>query len=597
MAYTINRTNGTVFATIPDGQINTQSSMILVGKNYAGYGEFLDENFLHLLENGANGTAPSAPITGQLWWDTSANLLKVYNGTTFKTISAATASSTAPTSNVTGDLWYDTVDQQLKVWTGSAFIVVGPAFSSQQGVTGAQAEQLNLAAGGNVTVTSLFVNDTRVAIVYNGAPVTLAAPLNTSFPNGIAAGITLATGDTPTPIFTGTATNAQLLDNLDSLDFMRATANTQTTGTLRVQNNTGLFVGAANVFTVNTTTTDANVRSNISNGNLVLQANVGGTIHNVARVLGTGVFAVANSATVGTTLGVTGNTTSGNLITGGIMSATANITGGNINTPGVVSSSGAVIAGGNVSGGNITTGGVISSTGNITSAANIAGQFFIGNGSQLTGLSTAVSVQKFSNGTSEGNIGAPGGNANITIGGVSNVAVFTTSGAVFTGITVPSIVKSGSNAVGNIGQTNNRFDTVFARATSASYADVAERFAADEVMEPGTVVELGGVNEITRAQSELSEQVFGVISTRPAFTMNDASGDDTTHPAVAMTGRVPVKVVGVIRKGDRLVSAGNGLARAATRDEITAFNVIGRSLVDKPTPELGTIEAIVTIRN
>ena len=67
MAYTINLTDGTIFATIPDGQVNTSSSMVLVGKNYAGYGEFLDENFIHLLENGANTTAPSSPLTGQLW--------------------------------------------------------------------------------------------------------------------------------------------------------------------------------------------------------------------------------------------------------------------------------------------------------------------------------------------------------------------------------------------------------------------------------------------------------------------------------------------------------------------------------------------------
>jgi hypothetical protein len=594
MAYTINLTDGTVFATVPDGQLNTSSSMVLVGKNFAGYGEFLDENFIHLLENGANTTAPSAPLTGQLWWDKSANLLKVYNGTIFKTISAATASSSAPTNNVTGDLWYDTVNQQLKVFTGAGFIVVGPAFSSQEGTAGAIPETIIDSSANPHFVTTLYVNDNRVAIVSQDAAFTPAAPLNAVFPT-IFNGVTL--WNSGSPVFGGTATNADLLDNLNSTDFMRATANTTTTGVLRVQNNTGLFVGAANVFNVNTTSTDANVLSNISNGNLVLQANVGGTINDVARVLGTGVFAVANAATIGTTLTVTGNATAGNLITGGQVTSVGNITGGNIATAGRVSATGVITATGNITGGNITTGGLISSTGNITSSANIAGQFFIGNGSQLTGLSAAVSVQKFSNGTTEGNIGTPGGNANITVGGVSNVAVFTTTGAVFTGITIPSIVKSGSNAVGNIGQTNNRFDTVFARATSASYADVAERFAADEYMEPGTVVELGGEYEITRSEQELSEQVFGVISTRPALTMNDASGNDNTHPAVAMTGRVPVKVVGKVRKGDRLVSAGNGIARAAKRSEITAFNVIGRSLVDKLTEEPGTVEAIVTIKN
>ena len=90
MAYTINLTDGSIFATIADGTINTGSSMILVGKNYAGYGEFLDENFIHLLESGSNTVAPSAPLTGQLWWDKTNNVMKVYNGTTFKTISAVT---------------------------------------------------------------------------------------------------------------------------------------------------------------------------------------------------------------------------------------------------------------------------------------------------------------------------------------------------------------------------------------------------------------------------------------------------------------------------------------------------------------------------
>jgi hypothetical protein len=595
MAYTINLTDGTIFATIPDGQVNTNSSMVLVGKNYAGYGEFLDENFIHLLENGANTTAPSSPLTGQLWWDKSANLLKVYNGSIFKTISAATASSSQPTNNVTGDLWYDTTNQQLKVFTGSGFIVVGPAFSSVEGTTGAIPETIIDSSANPHFVTTLYVNNSRVAIVSKDAAFTPAAPLNTLFPT-IFNGVTL--WNSGTPVFGGTATNADLLDSLNSTDFMRATANTATTGTVRVQNNTGLFVGAANVFNVNTTTTDANIKSDISNGNLVFQANVGGTTTNVARIVGsTGVFAVSNAATVGTTLSVTGNITGGNVDTGGLVSAVGNVRGGNITTPGAVSASGIISATGNITGGNIITGGLISSAGNITSSGNIAAQFFTGNGSQLTGLSAAVSVTKFSNGTSEGNIGAPGGNANITIGGVSNVAVFTTTGAVFTGITVPSIAKSGTNAVGNIGSSSNYFNRIFATATTALYADVAERFAADEVMEPGTVVELGGAQEITRAQTELSEQVFGVISTRPAFTMNGGAGEDDTHPPVAMTGRVPVKVVGRVRKGDRLVSAGNGLARAADRNEITPFNVIGRSLVDKTTPEESTIEAIVTIKN
>jgi hypothetical protein len=150
--------------------------------------------------------------------------------------------------------------------------------------------------------------------------------------------------------------------------------------------------------------------------------------------------------------------------------------------------------------------------------------------------------------------------------------------------------------VGNIGSSTSYFNRLFATATTALYADVAERFAADEYLEPGTVVELGGTAEITRSQQDLSENVFGVISTNAAYLMNGGAGEDDTHPPVAMTGRVPVKCIGMVRKGDRLVSAGDGVARAAQPGEATAFNVIGRALRDKMDEGEAYVEAIVTIK-
>ena len=594
MAYTITLTDGTVFATIADGTINTDSSMVLIGKNYAGYGDFLDENFVHLLENSSNTTAPSAPLTGQLWWDSANSLLKVYNGTLFKTISAATSSATAPTSNVTGDLWYDTVNQQLKVWTGSAFLVVGPAFSSSQGTSGAIPETITDSVGATKFITSLYVNNNRVGIVYDGSSFTPQASLVSTFPT-VFPGITLTTTNSPT--FAGTANNASFLNSLTSSQFMRSDQNTSTTGVVRILNDSGLFVGTGNALSITETGNDTLLRGDISGGNLVIGANVSGTIFTVARALGaTGTFAIANAATVGTTLSAAGNVTGGNLVTGGLVSAIGNIRGGNVISLAAMSAA-TVSATANVTGGNLVTTGLISATGNISSAANIAGTFFIGNGALLTGLSAAVSVQKFSNGTTEGNIGVPGGNANITVGGVSNVVVFTTTDQIFgTQITVPSIAKSGTNAVGNIGSSANYFNRIFATATTALYADVAERFAADEYLEPGTVVELGGSAEITRARTELTDSVFGVISTRAAYLMNGGAGEDDTHPPVAMTGRVPVLVTGPVSKGDRLVAAGNGVARAAQPGEATAFNVIGRSLADKLDPDPGSIEAIVAIK-
>ena len=592
MAYVINLTDGTTFATIADGTVNTSSSMILVGKNYAGYGEFLDENFIHLLENSASTTSPSAPLIGQLWWDKSANLLKVnFNGnpsTGWKTISAATASASAPSSNVTGDLWYDTVNQQLKVWTGSSFIVVGPAFTSSTGTAGAVPEAIPNSAGGpDIDVTSLYVAGVRTAIVSDTAEFVPSAPISTTFPR----------------IYPG-------------LNLNKGIADAGFAGNVFNQGNLNLGAGG-NAAVVVVTTSGANVTgyttvtANVTGGNIITAgfASATGNITG-GNIITTGLLTVAgnvrggniNSAAVISAVGLItagGNVTGANITTNGIVTAAGNITGGNIITAGQFTSSGAVNAVGNITGGNLRTGGIVSATGAVTASGNIiagSGAYFLGDGGLLSNVSAAVSVTKIENGTSNVSVSSSGGNITFAVGATANVVVVSTSGVVATGITVPSITKSGSNAVGNIGSSSNYFNQVFATATTALYADVAERFAADEVLVPGTVVELGGVQEITRAQTDLSENVFGVISTRPAYTMNGGAGDDDTHPKVAMTGRVPVLVTGVVKKGDRLVSAGNGIARAAKPGEATAFNTIGRSLVDKTTPESGTIEAIVTIK-
>jgi len=178
----------------------------------------------------------------------------------------------------------------------------------------------------------------------------------------------------------------------------------------------------------------------------------------------------------------------------------------------------------------------------------------------------------------------------------ANVTAFlpTYNGNILTGTTQAANLTTGANTTaGNI--TGNWTLTTGSRLT-ATYADLAERFSADDVYTPGTVVELGGEAEITAVKYELSEDVFGVISDNMAFLMNNGAGDNETHPAVAMTGRVRVKTLGTVRKGQRLVSAGEGHARAADSGEASAFNVIGRALEDKYTSELGTVEAIVTIK-
>ena len=135
-------------------------------------------------------------------------------------------------------------------------------------------------------------------------------------------------------------------------------------------------------------------------------------------------------------------------------------------------------------------------------------------------------------------------------------------------------------------------------ATAAQYSDVAERFASDEAMAPGTVVALGGAEEICKVNEEGSDEVFGVVSSldQAAFKMNGGAGNDETHPYIAMTGRVDVKVIGSVNKGDRLISASvPGYARAATKAECTAFNVIGRALTGKTEAGQGSVLAAVRV--
>lgn len=575
MAYTINLTNGTLFATVNDGTINTASTMTLVGKNYAGYGEFLDENFIHLLENSSNNTAPPAPLVGQLWWDSTNALLKVYQGAEWKTISAATASPIAPNNNVVGELWFDTSNQQLKVWTGVSFLVVGPAYSSATGTAGAIPEVINDNTATPHFVTTIYVNNVRVAIISQDS-FTPAAPISTSFPyiyTGVTLNVTLA----------GSATYAgnvvSVTGNVTG-SYFNGTGASFSGNVISPLNVTG-NVSGGNLRTVG----QVSATGNVSGGNVL----VSGAVSSLGNVTG------ANLITAGLTT-VTGNITGGNIVTGGIVTATGNIsTAANISAANL-SISGLATITGNAAAGNVNTSGIVSAAGNITAAGNISATYVIGNGSQLTGISAAIAVAKIENGTSNVRIGSTDGNISMQVAGTANVIVIDSTTMYANIVSVTSIAKVGSNAVGNIGSSSNYFNQVFATATTALYADVAERFAADEFLAPGTVVELGGVKEITKSRTPLSENVFGVISTRPAYTMNGGAGEDDTHPKVAMTGRVPVIVTGLVGKGDRLVSAGDGIARAAAPGEATAFNTIGRALEDKLTQETGTIEAIVTIK-
>ncbi len=166
MAYTINNTAGTTLKTLADGTIDTATTdLTLIGKGYAGFGERLNENFVKLLENFSNTSAPANKIKGQLWYDSLNNQINVYTGNKFKPVGSTTNSATAPTNAVLGDMWFDTANTQLYIYTGTAWTLIGPTTVSGSGVTQVVSEAIEDNVGVQKSILRFVTNDTNVAIV------------------------------------------------------------------------------------------------------------------------------------------------------------------------------------------------------------------------------------------------------------------------------------------------------------------------------------------------------------------------------------------------------------------------------------------------
>ena len=218
---------------------------------------------------------------------------------------------------------------------------------------------------------------------------------------------------------------------------------------------------------------------------------------------------------------------------------------------------------------------------NITSASTLATV-----GTITSGIWNASVV-----GATYGGTGVNNGSNTLTLGAsvTINQNLRTTDTPTFGGITTPSITKSGTNGTGDIGSSSNYFGTVYGKATTAQYADLAENYQADKFYNPGTVLMFGGAQEVTTADADTTA-VAGVVSTNPAHLMNGAlSGANVV--AVAFTGRVPCSVIGPVKKGDLMVSAGFGFAKASIDPKVG--QVIGKALQDFPITGKGVIEVVV----
>ena len=513
MAYTISLSNGNPLlgtAGLPDGSVNTTAtSLSLIGKNYPGYGAFMMENFVRLLENFSNTTEPPYALPGQIWYDSGYKLLKINTkGTTagsneWKTLAAINTKAVREditVAPVTGEFWWDTTNRQLKCYSGllsvgdNGWVTVGPASNTSTGQSGALPDTVTDTGSIGHVIVKFYISSDLVAILSRDAEFTPSVSI-TGFAT-IKPGFNLSSGLTYPLQYYGNANVAlNLMYNgvsVPGTSFSRTDITTISTVPIITSNVGGVILGPSSDFAINvsTATTSIGLYNNDNNYDTILYVKSGGVVTPVLK---------AN----------------------GVLGATQ-----------VYS--------------NPTTGlGIATKQYVDTANASVSSYFLKRDGSNS-----------------------------------------------ITGNIAPS-----ANVTYNLGSSTAWFNNMYGKSYQAQYADLAERFEADAEYYPGTVVELGGSKEITAVCDELSESVFGVISTNAAYLMNAGAGSDKTHPPVAVNGRVPVNVVGKVSKGDRLVSAGNGIARAAKKSELTPFNVIGRSLENKDTETLGIIQAIVKLNS
>ncbi len=272
MAYQINKTDGTVVATVADGQIDTLSTdLTLIGKNYSGFGEALNENFIKLLENFASTTRPTHPIRGQIWFDVSELKLKVYSGTQFLPVSSATIANTQPTSLGVGDLWFNDVDRQLYFFDGTTAILLGPAYSASQGISGLKVASILDTLNQTRVVTYLYNNGILLGIFAKDSFTPKVAI--SGFTGSIIPGFNA--GNLAGLKFAVTCTNSESLGGVTAATYVRKDTSNSINGQLQLTADLGLVIGSAGqgAFNVNTgnvflqnTATDKNLIFNVRKG-------------------------------------------------------------------------------------------------------------------------------------------------------------------------------------------------------------------------------------------------------------------------------------------------------------------------------------------
>jgi len=587
MPYSINKYDGTLVAVVEDGTVDNSLDIKLIGRNYAGYGEVQNENIVHLLENFASTSEPPRKITGQIWFDSANKKLKFYDGIKFRTTGGAEIGATQPSGLTTGDFWYNTNTNQLFAWAGSEFVLVGP-----QAVQNAQTTELRSTSVLDVDSTARpviegVVNGKIVFIISNTEFTLSTNPDNTV--NGftvIKKGLTLV--DTGTNGVTtsdyrywGTASNAAKLNGFGDTDFVKA-ANSSFSNLVRfldpgftVGNNDDLKVYIDNAAPViKNQTADAPIifktTVNVQGGNTVERTPL--------KIQGTVLLPGSDSINIGSSAEKF-NTVYAQVFTGQLdgtanRADTFNVGGSYLQ--GSLSATVNTVAARDSSG-DITANRFV---GLATRAANING----GTANAIPYQTAANTTALLSPGSADqvlaindsGNLDWVDLTSLVNTGQATQIGVIntqitnTTHYVTFTsGITGFQDLKVDSNALTYNPNSNTLTTGIFSGiATFAQYGDLAEKYLPDADYEVGTVLMIGGDQEVTAAQAGF--RAIGVVSEKPAYLMNSELEGGV---AVALKGRVPVKVTGAVIKGQRLVAGSNGVAQASFGSHIDAFAI------------------------
>ena len=600
MPYIINKYNGTELVVLQDGTLDTSTSIGLLGRNYVGYGEVQNENFLFLLENFAGTNPPARPLEGQTWYDSVANKLNTYDGTNWTPVGAATASETAPENPTQGALWYKLSTKQLYVYSNTTgWILVGPEGVSGFGATQVKAAILRDVAEINHAVLLMLVDDEVLAIcsadtfVINGLDTIIGF-------NELQKGITISTNakvsgnllgnsTTATRLENGRYINGVFFDGNNDITIGANTSNILTRGTYLTGSN---FNGsAATTWEVDASSTNAigkvvarDSTGSFAAGTITADQLIGPLIGNVTAVSGTSSFYSLRANTIEgfTFTGLASQASTlapGRLINGVLFDGSQDIS---------VTTSANTLTGTTLSSGVVNSS--LTSVGTLAEVSVADAGATIGDGGE---------IHLFINGNAPTLAITNGLGFAITI----NDAYQTGDEASFEFISSSVALAAGGSAdptfVGdvsskcNIGLPGRTFGSVYADifngvATSAQYADLAENYVADTEYQPGTVLEFGGEFEVTLAEDS-TNRVAGVVTTNPAYLMNSKC-EGTYVVAIALQGRTPCKVRGHVRKGDMLMSGGNGFARRAQSPQMGT--IIGKALSDFNGVE-GVIEVAV----